>query len=930
MRLKKFLILFAASLLLAAVLALCFAPLLVAGGLRLWAGHLARESGLTIELGKIEAQLLRPVVVEKVRIKTGPAAPFRVSIEVQRLELGLNFSAIFSPGRGRFLHALAAEGISADIRRNAQTASGSPRFAWRVVEDLLADNFKFSGLQLHVEDPSTSVDLHDATLSGAQMEAGLFTAREFTIASPWLHKTFSDLRGATSWQEDRFTLGAVVLTRGLDLDTISIDLSHISESRIDLEMTLDAFGGKLRARVSSDDRGDRRIWDAAGSATEISLAQMSDALDFTDRASGSLHASRFTFRGEVTNLREATATVWAEVTGLTWRDRTADTVMIGASLYNREVQIEQLYVKQRNNQLTLNGEFALPRQWADLLNPDFRGDISASINDLGEFARLFGASPSGFAGSVTMNGSVSAHERKLGGSLAVSGQALVLFRAPVESLTAKLSLKESKLEIEEFELKRKNDSFRGQAGIDLAGERPYSISFKGSIGDLAEYAGLIPDALRRFELGGRLELDWNASGTSAAHSGIFHAQGHGLHLLRSPVTPFDVDLEGDYSPGNIFFRQFHLSNPHLDFSAFVTIAKDYFQLQTLRLDLNGKPKLQGNVFVPVTLSKIIAQDNWLSALSGDPNFDLDVTLDPIDLAELAAAVTTRPDMSGQAAGRIEVYGTPASLEGRSDVHLRDFVFQNETRLTADLEARLTGGTLKVKTNVTASGSDPLALEASIPFQPEKTETGYLLKTDGPLSATLNFPAIFLARVPRYVPRGIFQGGILSGQLAISDSLGQPRILGELHLIDGKFGIGASLSTRVMFAGQSATIEFAQISQDRALLTGRGEIDFHELDQIALTIFPGAPLRDSTPLEPGDCVSGLEFSAMALNAFGSRPVDQIDFRGSLSSTNWTISLRQDRSADLRESPAGSPRTFPFCWDDRSHGKTLTLRASPVSF
>jgi hypothetical protein len=930
MRPRKFLILFCASLFVAGILAVCLGPLIVAGGLRLWVARTARQEGLSIELGKIEAPLLRPVVVQNLRIANQPDAPFRVIIEAPRVELDLNLAAIFSRGRGRVLHSLAADAISVDIRRNAQPASGSQRFAWRVVEDLLADNFKLSGVQLHVENGNTIVDLHDGTVSGAQIEAGVFTARELTIASPWLRKTFSRLRGATSWQESRLTLGALTLMRGLDLDAISIDLSHIGESRVDLEMTLDAFGGKLRARVSSDDRGDRRTWDVAGNATEISLAQMSDALDLTDRASGSLHASRFTFRGEGTNLREATATVWAEVTGLTWRDRTADTIMIGASLYNREVQIEQLYVKQRHNQLTLSGEFALPQQSADLLKPDFRGDISASINDLGDFARLFGASPSDFAGKVAMNGSVNARERKLAGALAVSGNALVLFRAPVESLNAKLTFKESRLEIEQFELKRKSDSFRGQASIDLAGERHYSGTFTSSIAEVAEYAGLIPEAMERFQLGGSLDLDWTGSGTSTAHSGTFHARGRGLHPLQSPVIPFDAEFEGDYAPDNIFFRQFHLSNPHAGFSAFVTVAKDYFQLQTLRLDLNGKPKLQGNIFVPLSLSKILAQNKWLAAWSDDPNFDFDVTLDPIDLAELAGAVTARPNMSGQAAGKIEVYGTPASLEGKSDLHLRDFVLENAMRVSADLEAHLAAGTLSVRGNATATGSDPVKLEASIPLQLEKRESGYVLNTEGPISATLNFPAIFLAKLPRYVSRGIFHDGILSSQLAISGSLGHPRILGDLHLIDGKFAVGASLSTRVTFGGQTATIEFAQLRQNGAQLSARGEIDFRDPSEIALKLFPSAPLRESTSLEPGDCVTGLEFSAIPVNAFPFRPVHQIDFRGSLLIPAWTISLSQERPDDSLETTVSSPRTFPFCQGDRSHGKTLTLRAAPSSF
>ncbi len=161
--------------------------------------------------------------------------------------------------------------------------------------------------------------------------------------------------------------------------------------------------------------------------------------------------------------------------------------------------------------------------------------------------------------------------------------------------------------------------------------------------------------------------------------------------MESPIIPFEAEFEGDYSPDKIFFRQFNLSNPHAAFSAFVTVAKDYFQLQTLHLDLNGKPKLQGNIFLPLSLSKLRPQDNWLAALSDDPNFDLDLTLDPTDLAELASALTTAAENVREASGSLEVHGTPASLEGKSTVHLRDFVFGNEPRLSVDLETRASLG-----------------------------------------------------------------------------------------------------------------------------------------------------------------------------------------------------------------------------------------------
>jgi hypothetical protein len=264
-------------------------------------------------------------------------------------------------------------------------------------------------------------------------------------------------------------------------------------------------------------------------------------------------------------------------------------------------------------------------------NPATRHVIS--INDLSDFARLFGASPSDFDGKIEVSGNVNAQERKLGGQLSASGNSLILFRAPIESLRVELSLKESRLEISELELLRKNDSFHGQASLDLTNDRGYSFTFTSSIADLADYVALVPEPLKTFRFGGSLDLNCAGHGTVASHSGTFHAWGHGLHPQGSPVIPFDAEFEGDYSPDNILFRQFGLSNPHAAFNALVTVAKDYLQLQKLRLDLNGKPKLQGNICLPLSLSKLPPPGNWLAALSDDPDFDLDVALDWRDLLQ---------------------------------------------------------------------------------------------------------------------------------------------------------------------------------------------------------------------------------------------------------------------------------------------------------
>lgn len=921
MRRKRFLIVLGA-LLSVALLAVLLAPFFIATGLRFWMTRAARQHGLRIETERIEAAFLRPVVIHKLRVTNEMNTPFRMEGAVSRLEIDLNLAGVFT-GAPRWLSSLTADGVSLDIRRNAPPAESSQRFPWPVLNHLLSDNFKFSGVQIHVENGGTIVDLRDGTLTGSQLESGVFTAKEIAIDSPWFHRSFLNLRGATSWQESRLVVGAISLLRGLDLDTVTVDLSALGESRIGLEMHLDAFGGKVRARVSSDDRGDKRIWDVAGDGSGVSLAQMSDALAWTNRASGSLHACKFTFRGEAADVRNATASLWAEVSGVTWRDRTADTVMIGAALYNREVHVQQIYIKQRDNQLTFSGEFALPAKSADWFKPALRGDISAQINDVGDFARLFGWSPSDFSGRLLADGRVNVREQKFSGELIVSGTSLVLFRSPVESLNVQLSLEESRLSLAQFELRQKEDFFRAQGDFALAGDRSYSAAFQTSVAEIADYAGFVSHWTEPPVLGGRVSADWTGNGASGTNSGAFHLHGRNLRPLETSILPFDAEFEAEYSPDNIFFRQFRLWNQRAELSAFVTVANDYLHLQTLRFILNGQPRLQGNVFLPLSVVKLRQDSPWLSALSDEPTFDVDVTLDSLDLGELSTAVSAPPKISGKAAGQIQLYGTPSSLEGRSDIQLRDFVLEHAPALGGELEARLAAGLLNVKANVATTRSQVVKAEGALPLQLKRLETGYALNTDGPLAVNLSFPSIFLAKLPAYLSHGVFTGGILSGNLSVSNSLQHPTILGEASLIDAQFLRGFAVSTGLTFKGPAATIDFVRFKQNAVDLSARGEIDFHNLADIELRLLPSPTLLELTTLAAGDCVRSVELSPSSLDTLSPRPVSELGFRGSLFARDWTVSISSPNDVD-------QPQAFPFCVGDQSRGKTLTLQVAPGAF
>ena len=463
-----------------------FTPFVVSNGLRLWLHWQAHRQQLKIEIGKIAAPLLRPISIERIRVTSEKGAAPQIELNAERAILHLSLAKILA-GRGDGVRTLSIQTARAQIRRDYSESARPARFNWTALQSLLPANFNIAHLDLRVENGPTVVLLRNAAISGNQIEAGRFSAGEFTITSPLFRQSFSQLRGATKWQEDRLTVGGMNLARGLDLQSFTVDLSRLDKERADLQFDLDVLGGKIRASVSNEWPGQHSIWNLAGTASGISLAQTSEALGFTDRLGGSLRACNFTFRGDPRDPMRGTASVWTELNGLSWHNRAADVIMLGAIFYNRQIQLQQLYIKQRKNELTMSGEGAIPSKSADWLHPDFRGQILGKITDLGQFAELFGAGPRDFAGAIAIEGTLNARERKLGGFLTASGNSLSLFKRQIDRLAAKINLKADALELEQFEVVRKKDFIRAQGKIDIAHDNDYSGSIEAKIGDASEY-----------------------------------------------------------------------------------------------------------------------------------------------------------------------------------------------------------------------------------------------------------------------------------------------------------------------------------------------------------------------------------------------------------------------------------------------------------
>jgi hypothetical protein len=738
--------------LLAALLATWLTPFAVSHGVRLWLSWRARQEGFVVNIDKVDAPFLRPVVIRHIHLRNARDGALRVDLTVTDAMFDLNFKHILLHRRGRAIRNLSIRELRGELHRGNPNVRALSQRGWATLHRMLPENLTIASSEMRIENGPTLILLRNGFLSASQTEAGRFSAAEVMIASPWFRQTFSQLRGATHWEADRLTLAGLTLTRGLDIQSATADLSRLGNQRVGLQFEVDAFGGKIRGNISHEWRSPHSNWKIAGGATDISLAQTSEAFGFADRVSGLLHAGNFTFRGNLAEPDRVTASLWSELTGLTWRNRTAEAIMLGAALYDRRIQLQQLYIKQQSNQFTLSGEAAFPTNAAGWRSPDFRGNISASINELGNFAALFGANPEDFSGKITIQGAMDTRDRKFGGRLALEGAGLTFFKSAVDSVSARLNLKGTDLEIEQLEMKRKNDSLTGQGKIDLGREHNYSGTLAATANNLLDY------------------------------------------------MPF----------------------------AGATAEKA--------------------VPVPVELQATIDSSKW--ALHG---------------------VIQMPN------------------------------------------------------------SSPMNLTANFPLP---IGTDWNAFRDSPLNITLDFPAVFLAAVPQLFQEKIFNDGILSGNLSLSETLRHPRIDGDIQLVNGKLvsnGDGwfnlTEASGRIAFEGNRASIEFFNAATKDVDLALRGGIDFQDASEVAIRITAAMPIFDLSP-QPVDCTSKIEFAPVPFSL--APAVAELEFCGGFLQSGWTIALKEHTSVQSFgiPDPNDITREFPLCFSGAGLERgTLLLGALP---
>ncbi len=843
MSLRKRLLIFLAALLVLGGLSALLSPFAVAHGLRAWLSWAARHKGMQVEIGKIDAPFLHPVTIDGLKVRPAPEKGRAVWLEAARATVDFDFRGWLFSKHARFVHAVTVEHLRGSIGQRKQR--GAEKLDWKNLARLLPDEFHFTDVDLEVTTVATKFAFRGVNLNASEIEAGQFFAREIFVTSPILRQTFRDLRGATSWESDRLTVAGVSLVRGLDLEALTIDLASLTNRRVGLDSQLDAFGGVLRASFQGHGEGTKFAIDLAGSATNVSLAQISSAAGFLEPVTGSVRASKFTFRGNPGEFLDATASIWIEVSDFAWRSRRGDHLVFGATYYDRRLQVEQLYVQQEQNELTVNGELLWPKKRPSWTALPFRGQVTAAIPDADSFAQLFGAAAGDFSGALSVRGDVNLFDPSAHGQLAFKGEGVRFRGVSLDSLGGTIALAGAEATLGNLEIRHANDFLRGHGNFNLQAPHHYAARFTGAIDNLGDYAPLLPSSWSAGRIGGGVTFDWSGDGTPSAHSGTMQLFAHGLQLPVAPLrAPLDVTLEGTYSPQDVFFRTFRLADDRASLGGFLMLGSNFVELQALELTLDGVLRAQGTLFLPWSVAAWHRTGRFLEALDERQKFDVDLAVDQLDLGQFAKALSEQFSASGSLSGKLAAYGSLAALQVTTNWRLQNLggsASPNEL----NLDLRYQNGRADADLRATFGVSSPVTAEGSVPLRLEKRRLadGSWVNRTAPFWLRVDCPALFPAMMPaKWRPLGA-SSGIVYGQINYANTIAEPKIDGTAQLLDAKIAAPplSELAASIRFADHAATIESWRCRAQGEALAGSGRLTI-SLPRFALTLWPSAPAR----------------------------------------------------------------------------------------
>ena len=766
-------------------------PYVLGWALRVGIERAANAAGYDIQIGKLSSRFNRPVVLERVQLRTKDAS--QTVVDVNRAEFSFNWPWRAFFGEKRIFRSLLVDDMRAIWDLGFLREDPVPAEAGKVDIDLqfLPERVVVNRGNAEAFSSRRSWYLQDFSVDFNEERLGIFQATGMEIVGGGMRQTMGPLVGETAWKDGSLYLADIALRDGLKIENFEMQLARAEGLAFALETSLS--GGGLRMDVAYGLENHVPTVDAAVWMSNVQVAPLAMLLGWNEKAEGVIKEGRLTFRGTSANALDGQASLRLAAQNFRWNDRGWESLELGASMIHRRLAVSNFSLRQKDNTLSGNGEVALAGGWSDLARAPFLLNLSASINNLSALAALLGSPFDEMTGRMSLSSSISGQDGKLGGYLSAEGSDMGFRKHPIESGKVEVAFANTEAQIAQCELWSGSDYLRAKGAVDIAAPHTYSGEVQANLRDIASYVDLVRPLKVPTIFAGAAQIRWQGDGSAASHSGAFNVA---LSEVGSEYTPGGLTgrFAGTYSPQNLYFSGFELEQGPMRFSSRATLAASGINLTDGILRVGGKHMGDANLFLPLDPFALLSGRSLAEAALPDKKVYASLqTRQPVSLKELLQLVGRNFAGEGKASMKLTASGSPANLEVAGDLDVSGLVSRSGARPSPSAQLRatvqVTSGRAKLDGSLAPRGGSPVTLKAETPLAYMKDAGGapHWMNPDAPVTVNLDLPRAEVTMLSPFLPTRLqLQDGTVTGRLAIDGTVGQPKFHGDLLVNGGRF------------------------------------------------------------------------------------------------------------------------------------------------
>jgi len=659
----------------------------------------ALRQGGDISVAAIQGSLWEPLQVHGLHLVLPCADGGRLEVEAGQLGLECAWAALLErTGNRRFLErcllreARVTWRLGATVAEGARGAKASGPRAWGAPLSVpmpawLDLEFKSASV---VSDKFT-LTTEDVGLTLSELAPGEWRAGKCEVRLKSWERVFRDIRGKTGMQGGKLQLGEMDLMQGLRVSSFSAALSQVASGDMDFELQAEAFGGELRVLAEIHSSSLETPFEASGTFSKLGVAPLAGFLNVTEAAGGTLEAGKFSFRGNTSQPDRGTASLRFEAKNFQWESRQWDSLVLGATLMDRRIQVPEFVLRQGHNKLVLNGEMQWPGGESAWWRSDFGVNVGVRVENLTELSALLLPEFTYAAGGLTVDGAIRRQSGVLGGALIVSGEKLTWRSAPIAELHAAIKLQGEDVDLLNLELTEGNDFLRGKGTLRVGEAWRYEGELHGKVRDLAKYAALLQPPLVSQPYAGGLDFDWSGKGSLTEREGRVQAQFRQLRPVKdreSWARAMNGGISGTYDKNGVEEDSASLGDEPIEVRTRASFGDLGVRLSNLTVMQGQGVVLEGEALLPMEVWNAWPEIDWPGFLKGAAPVELRVSSNGVNLALLGRLPGMPRAIEGSLAGDWTMKGAMKKLDGKGSLQLRQAAWAGAggrvSALSADL------------------------------------------------------------------------------------------------------------------------------------------------------------------------------------------------------------------------------------------------------